>query len=112
MVSLQLDPEGMPPSVQAKLVWKTPEVKGRPMAITAQLPERCDPRGPEPPVWDGSAFISRWTTQCTGGLEGGVITIVGLEETSTDVLVRFQFADGVNEAHRLTPGRASFKVPA
>ena len=46
-----------------------------------------------------------------GGLEGGIIRIDGLEETTTDVLVRFEFADGVSEAHRLTPSHPSFTVP-
>ena len=35
------------------VVWKTPAVGGRPMAITALLPENCDPRTPGQPSWDG-----------------------------------------------------------
>ncbi len=93
------------------VVWKTPAVRGRPMAITAELPERCEPRNPAQPVWDGSAYVARWTAKCAGGLEGGVIHISGLEKTSTDVLVRFEFADGVREARRLTPHNPSFTVP-
>jgi hydrogenase/urease accessory protein HupE len=40
-----------------------------------------------------------------------VIHIDGLDRTSTDVLVRFDFADGISEARRLTPGDPSFIVP-
>jgi hydrogenase/urease accessory protein HupE len=93
------------------VVWKTPATRGRPMAITAKLPESCDPRTPVQPIWDGTAFVARWTARCAGGLEGGVIHIDGLDQTSTDVLVRFDFADGVGEARRLTPGDPSFTVP-
>jgi len=93
------------------VVWKVPAVAGRPMAISAKLPESCDARSPGQPVRDGSAYVVRWTTKCEGGLEGGVIHIDGLDRTSTDVLVRFDFADGVNEARRLTPSNPSFKVP-
>jgi hydrogenase/urease accessory protein HupE len=93
------------------VVWKTPAIRGRPMAITAKLPENCDARTPGQPIWDGTAYITRWTTICPGGLEGGVIHIDGLDRTSTDVLVRFDFADGVNEARRLTPSDPSFTVP-
>ncbi len=92
------------------VVWKTPATGGRPMAIAAQLPERCDPRTPGQPIWDGAAYLARWTASCPGGLEGGVIHIDGLDQTSTDVLVRFDFADGVSEARRLTPGDPSFTV--
>ncbi|MFT5412692.1 MAG: hydrogenase/urease accessory protein HupE [Verrucomicrobiales bacterium] len=93
------------------VVWKTPATGGRPMAITAQLPESCDLRTPGQPIWDGAAYVARWTTSCSGGLEGGVIHIDGLDQTSTDVLVRFDFADGVSEARRLTARDPSFTVP-
>ena len=93
------------------VVWKTPATGAQPMAITAQLPESCDPRTPVQPIWDGAAYVARWTASCAGGLEGGVIHIDGLDQTSTDVLVRFDFADGVSEARRLTPGDPSFTVP-
>ena len=93
------------------VVWKIPATGGRPMAIAAQLPESCDPRTPGQPIWDGAAYVARWTASCPGGLEGGVIHVVGLDQTSTDVLVRFDFADGVSEARRLTAGDPSFTVP-
>ena len=92
-------------------VWKTPEIKSRPMKISAVLPESCDARTPAESTWDGTAYVARWTTSCTGGLEGGVIRIDGLDQTRTDVLVRFDFANGINESRRLTPGNSSFTVP-
>jgi len=94
------------------VVWKVPVTSGRPMAISAQLPERCDPRTPGQPIWNGAAYVARWTANCPGGLEGGLIHIDGLDQTSTDVLVRFDFADGVNQAHRLTASDPSFMVPS
>jgi len=94
------------------VVWKKPAVKSQPMAISAQLPESCEVRTPVDSVWNGIAYVARWTTKCSGGLEGGVIRIDGLDQTRTDVLVRFDFADGVGETHRLTPGDTSFTVPS
>ncbi len=93
------------------VVWKTPVDKSRPMNISAVLPESCEARTPAESVWDGSAYVARWTTRCTGGLEGGLIHIDGLDRTRTDVLVRFDFANGINESRRLTPGDSSFTVP-
>ncbi len=66
------------------VVWKTPATNGRPMAITAQLPESCDLRTPRQPIWNGAAYVARWTASCPGGLEGGLIHIDGLDQTSTD----------------------------
>ena len=95
------------------VVWKTPATSGRPMAITAQLPASCDPRTPGQSIWDGAAYVARWTASCPGGLEGGVIHVVGLDQTSTDVDGRAGPvpADGVGEARRLTAGDPSFTVP-
>jgi hydrogenase/urease accessory protein HupE len=93
------------------VVWKTPAIAGFPMAINAQLPDNCDPQTSEQSSWDGIAYVARWTTSCPGGLEGGVINIDGLDQTSTDVLVRFDFTDGVTQAHRLTASDPSFTVP-
>ncbi len=92
-------------------MWKIPVASGRPMSIKAVLPKNCDQRTSEDLRWDGAAYVARWRTRCIGGLEGGLIHIDGLDKTSTDVLVRFDFADGVNEARRLTPGEPSFTVP-
>ena len=93
------------------VVWKKPASKGAPMAIEVSLPEQCDPRSEGQLVWDGRAYYARWTATCAGGLEGGTLQIAGLEQTSTDVLVRFDFADGVTGTHRLTPTDTSFVVP-
>jgi hydrogenase/urease accessory protein HupE len=93
------------------VAWKKPAIEGAPMAIAVRLPEQCDIRKEGQLTWDGAAFYSRWTTTCTGGLEGGEIQIEGLEQTSTDVLVRFDLDNGVTSTQRLTPTETSFVVP-
>jgi len=94
------------------ITWKKPAVQGTPMAISVKLPEHCDPDREGPMSWDGRAYYARWTATCSGGLAGGTLTIEGLERTSTDVLVRFDFSDGVSGTHRLTPTETTFRVPA
>lgn len=94
------------------VLWKVPATGGRPMAISARLPDHCDPRTPGQSRWDGIAHVTRWTAKCPGGLEGGLIHIEGLDRTTTDVLVRFDFADGESQAHRLVASDPSFTVPA
>jgi len=92
-------------------VWKTPQIKSRPMEISAVLPESCDARTPGESAWDGAAYVARWTTRCAGGIEGGVIRIDGLDQTRTDVLVRFDFGNGESGSRRLTPDDSSFAIP-
>lgn len=94
------------------VVWKKPVVAGVPMKISVQLPEQCDPRTEGQLTWDGSAYYARWTATCSEGLEGGTLLIAGLEKTSTDVLVRFDFANGITGTHRLTPADTSFVLPS
>ena len=94
------------------VVWKKPaDNNGAPMAIAVQLPDQCDPRTEGQLVLDGGAYYARWSATCAGGLEGGTLQVAGLERTSTDVLVRFDFADGITGTHRLTPTDTSFVVP-
>ena len=93
------------------VLWKKPANRGKPMAIFAVLPENCDQAEAPQSVWDGMAYLARWTTHCAGGLEGGEIRIDGLDHTSTDVLVRFDFIDGTVESRRLTPEDSSFIIP-
>ncbi len=94
------------------VLWKVPTVRGRPMSISAQLPKNCKPRQPTTANWDGAAYISRWTANCPGGPEGGKINIAGLEQTKTDVLVRFELVDGAEQTRRLTASDPSFQVPS
>ena len=93
------------------VAWTKPAIGSRPMAIRVNLPEQCNPRGEGQLAWDGRAYHARWTAQCRGGLEGGILQITGLEQTSTDVLVRFEFTDGSIGTHRLTPTQTSFMLP-
>ena len=93
------------------VLWKNPANRGKPMAISPVLPEHCDQTRPPQMVWDGVAYLARWTAHCSGGLEGGEIHIDGLDQTSTDVLIRFEFTDGSVDSRRLTPGDSSFTIP-
>lgn len=93
------------------VLWKKPAISGKPMNISALLPEQCDVRSANQGVWDGTAYLSHWNAHCPGGLEDGLIQIQGLDQTATDVLVRFDFSNGRTESRRLTPGNSAFRVP-
>jgi hypothetical protein len=99
------------PTGQYGIVWKCPAAGALPLPISAWLPEGCSPRTAETAIWDGSAYVTRWVARCAGGLEGGRIRIEGLEQTSTDVLVRFELADGVTGARRLTNVDPVLQIP-
>ena len=95
-----------------RVTLRQPDVQGRPMRISVAL-EGCGPdSGPEP-AHDGRAFVSSWVVTCEDGLVGGRIRIEGLENTQTDVLVRYTLLDGPEtQTVRLTPETPAFEVPA
>ncbi len=92
--------------------WRKPDVQGKPMQLDAELPENCaQRRGPEA-QFDGAGWSSRWLTTCVGGLDNGTIRIDGLENSRTDVLVRYELEPGRGQAWRLVPGAPAFDIPA
>ncbi len=94
------------------VVWRKPDVQGRPMAIDLHLPENCSPDRAADFVFDGNGWIARWITACPGGLAGGTITVPGLAATQTDVLVRYEPLPGDVRTTRLTPDRIAFDIEA
>ncbi|GMG83523.1 HupE/UreJ family protein [Paralimibaculum aggregatum] len=94
-----------------RITWRRPAVGGRPMAIAAALPDACSPRRGPAPAFDGGGFTSRWIARCAGGLRGGRIAVEGLAATRTDVLLRYETADGRAAAVRLTPDAPAATVP-
>ncbi|PSL18037.1 HupE/UreJ family protein [Shimia abyssi] len=94
-----------------RVFWRKPDVKGSPMAIDPALPETCTPvSGPEPRS-DGAAWVSTWVAECPGGFAGKTIGITGLENTQTDVLVRYVDTTETTRSQRLTPDKTIFTVP-
>lgn len=95
-----------------QVFWRVPQVQGQPMPISVALPESCNQTRELPWRLDGRAFVSRWTMSCESGLAGATIQIDGLEDTRTDVLVRFQTAPAQTaQTQRLTPQQTSFIIP-
>lgn len=95
-----------------RVTWRKPQLQGRPMPIEAVLPEDCTPRRGPVPVFDGRAFVASWLASCAGGIGGGTISVEGLQDTQTDVLVRYTLSSGsAPQTRRLTPDAAAFVVP-
>lgn len=58
----------------------------------------------------GTAFVDRFRVRADGGLAGKEVFIAGLAATLTDVLVRVTYANGAEQAVRLSPANPSFVV--
>lgn len=95
-----------------RIFWRAPDVDGRPMKLAVVLPEACETNRFTPPAFDGRAWVTSGLASCPGGLAGGTLRIDGLEETRTDVLVRYELSPNRPQTQRLTPGTPEFIVPA
>lgn len=94
------------------VVWKIPAKNDKKLSLKALLPENCTNKTPANAQFINGAYIQRWVTACDGGLAGKTISIEGLDSTITDVLLRLELLDGGSQSALLTPGDASFLIPA
>lgn len=90
-----------------RVFWSRPDVQGRVMDIEALLPSDCTPRSGPTPVYNGAAWTTSWVAVCTEGMTGGPLVIEKLEQTRTDVLVRYELTRGAARTHRLTSDQTS-----
>lgn len=94
-----------------RVTWRVPDVNGVAMPLNLILPENCENRTPADLQFDGVAHVVVWRTTCAGGLAGKVVQVNGLEQTQTDVLVRFELAPGKTSTLRLTAQATSAQFP-
>ncbi|MGH7495805.1 MAG: HupE/UreJ family protein [bacterium] len=95
-----------------EVLWKVPARGDLRLALHLRLPESCAAITPVNSYHANEVFIERYTVACRGGLTGQSIFIDGLSATLTDVLVRFERADGTTQVTRLTPAAPSFVIAA
>jgi hydrogenase/urease accessory protein HupE len=93
------------------VTWKVPARGGNErLRLYVRFPEGAvnvvEPRG----AFSGSSHVERWRVRQPGGLRDKEISIDGLKESSAEVLVRVESADGSVQVTRLLPSRPSFPV--
>ena len=100
-------------STRFELFWKVPArgADGH-LRIRPAFPNSCTVTLDTTGSRVGDAWIERGTVQCAAPLEGGAVTIDGLEATGTDVLARVVRADGSEQVARLSPAKRAFEVAA
>ena len=94
-----------------EMVWKVP-AKGRSakLALSVIFSDPVEVVVPVRAGYTGGASVERSTIRCAGGLEGTTITIVGLESTLTDGLVRVQNMEGGVQTGRVSPENPAFEI--
>jgi len=90
--------------------WKVPMKGDMVLSLKPVLPDSCIDRTPPSSMAAGGAMITRWSLACSDGVRDKYISIDGLENTMTDVLVRIVHQDGITQMVRLTPTETGFRV--
>lgn len=95
------------------VLWKVPAL-GDSMRLGLYLRFADDVETITEPVvgFIGGAHTQRMKIHRQGGLTGSLVTIDGLDQTFTDVLLRLERIDGTEITHRLTPAAASYVIEA
>ncbi len=92
------------------VTWKI-EARGRSTpAISPALPQSCMQVGEAREYLYNGAKLARWRISCPSGLDGGIVSIKGLESMSIDVLARVSRLDGSLQIERLSALSTSFTV--
>ncbi|MBY3088408.1 HupE/UreJ family protein [Rhizobium laguerreae] len=94
------------------VTWKAPALGERRLAIYPSLPKSAVETTQREGAFLSDAYVERWTVRAPTGFANETITIDGLPETRTDVLVRIERLNGDTSTARLTPASPFFEIPA
>lgn len=85
-----------------EVLWKQPAVGDLVLRLNPVFPEPCMLTRADRKLMPG-ALATRMALTCEGGLAGKTIRFAGLEDTITNVLVRFQALDGSEQTYLVHP---------
>lgn len=92
------------------ITWKAPIRLDRPLAVEPRFPIDCETSSRSIHANERTALINKASVSCKMPLQSRRIYLAGLDATLTDVLVRFQPADGAMQALRATPDMPMVEV--
>ena len=97
---------------QYDILWRKPTGGEVRLDILPALPEHCAEQRDRTTWVEVGVEASHWLASCPGGIDEHVVSIAGLEATVTDVLVRYERADGTTQVARLTPDDNGVRLTA
>jgi hydrogenase/urease accessory protein HupE len=97
---------------QYNVVWKTPAQRTSDVPLLPVFPANCTALGEGQGELEGTGVISSWRVRCEGGLLGETLSVSGLPENQSSVLLSLATKDGYFYQTLLNAGQQSFTVPA
>ena len=91
--------------------WRRPALGDKVLSMQPVFPSHCSLQGKVANYLASGAHVSRWSIHCAEpGLIEQSISIDGLAQTLTDVLVRLQFLGGASQTQILKPNATAMVV--
>ncbi len=95
------------------ITWKIPINKDETTLLSPQFPNDCQKSSQNNySLNDKNIIIHHWLLSCSESLRGKEMSIKGMEDGITDVLVRFEDQDKNSYIERLTPTKNRFTIKA
>jgi len=91
--------------------WKVSISGGLAAVLEPRVPEGCSLTGNVRTYVVDDVRLQHGELSCPDGLAGKTLTINGLEQTQTDVLLRVDYLDGTASNQRLTPNAPAVTIP-
>ena len=94
------------------VLFKVPAKGDKRLSLSVALPTTCKDSSKRYARFLKSAYVENYTVSCTEGLVGETITIEGLQNTKTDLLLRMEFLDKTSQTELLKASSNSYTVLA
>lgn len=91
------------------VTWKAPIQPGLAARVVPIFPPDCISSEQVRSI-DSAALLARWTIACRTALAGRSVRLGGMEDTAADALLRYQSANGITQAARLTPQNSEVAI--
>lgn len=92
------------------VTWRVPATQGVPPTVTPSFPSQCVTAVPATVEAAPGSLVGREVLKCGSGLNDGKITLIGLDRTVLDALVRIAFVDGHETTVVLHPNNPSLSL--
>ena len=91
-------------------LFKVPARGDNKLSLHVKLPDMCHESSTKQSSFIRGAYIERWRVQCNSSLRDKTLSIEGLENTKTDLLLRIEFLDNSSQSVILTPTQTSYTL--
>ena len=93
------------------VIFKIPQRTWQKPLLTAHFPDSCTNKTSATSQQTNASLLQRWYIHCASGITGKRITIEGMGNTNTDVLLRWQWLNGASSTALLKPIEPFYIIP-